>query len=614
MTRKIYLLYLFISFSTILFGQQKRNGHLPAARTKAEYQLMIDNNKNVKTTLGKATVWPSNMRMPGEFEESKAICISWAYEYNEDFSAIIGIDTNSVYGWISAQLAHYISQECEVWIRVWEANDTLKVKQFMGSLGWPLNNYKFFVKQGDDFWMRDFGPIGFYYGTKDSVGFTDMKYYDGRELDNVFPSYLASQMNYKNYPTALNAEGGNLMTDGYGRMFFSSKIKAANNDILRWSNTTTYTNMKTAFATNDLQELTVLNCDGGTGHIDLYTKLIDEETILVSKLPAEITANDRQIIEDNYQKMAALKSTYNRPYTIYRIPHPTGDEGKYDSVTCDQLFNDARNFVNGITVNNTFLFPAYSDEIDGNKEQTDSIVKLFQSIMPGYNVVPIDCRSMSPLGGAIHCITMQVPADNPIRIWHPKVQANKTLQTDFRIIAKCENYSGIKEVACVWRKNNGAWKTLTLTDSATYSIGILSIPDLTATDLVEYYIAAESNNGKKVTKPATATVYNQGYYRIQFSYGTNIEAIKVEPKNYLFAAFPNPAANQLNVPFQLLNNAQVNIQVLDITGKIWVEKQVKSAMGLQTEILDINNLPSGLYFYNLSIDGQMINTRKFLKQ
>jgi hypothetical protein len=104
---------------------------------------MIDNSKKSNTFLSKAEVLPSNMRMPGEFEESKAVAISWAYEYDADFTQILGIDTSTSYGWISAQLAHYISEECEVWIRLWDKNDSIKVLTFMESLGWPLSNYKF---------------------------------------------------------------------------------------------------------------------------------------------------------------------------------------------------------------------------------------------------------------------------------------------------------------------------------------------------------------------------------------------------------------------------------------------------------------------------------------
>ena len=126
MIKKFYILTLSILIGLNTFAQQKRSKHLPAARTKAEYQLMIDHAKKEPVFLGKGPILPSNMRMPGEFEESKAVCISWAYDYDE-FYNILGVDTYTTYGWISAQLAHYISEECEVWIRTWEQSDSIKI-------------------------------------------------------------------------------------------------------------------------------------------------------------------------------------------------------------------------------------------------------------------------------------------------------------------------------------------------------------------------------------------------------------------------------------------------------------------------------------------------------
>jgi hypothetical protein len=221
---------------------------------------------------------------------------------------------------------------------------------------------------------------------------------------------------------------------------------------------------------------------------------------------------------------------------------------------------------------------------------------------------------MSPLGGAIHCITMQIPADNPIRIWHPKIQVNKVFQNNFKIIAKCENYSGIKQANCIYRKNKEAWQTLSLTDSSGYHIGTLTVSGLTNTDFVEYYISAEANNGKKVVKPTTANTAANGYYRIQFENGTNINEALITVKNYLFEAYPNPAKSQLNIPFQLLEKGTVAIKITDITGKVLIEQITSAIAGQQENVFDISAISNGLYFYSLSINGTPINTRKFLKQ
>jgi agmatine/peptidylarginine deiminase len=289
----------------------------------------------------------------------------------------------------------------------------------------------------------------------DSIGFADMKYYDGRDNDNLFPSVLANKMNLANFETPLNAEGGNLMTDGFGRLVYSDIIGKANKDALGWTVAKSEETLKNIFGTQELIELKALQCDGGTGHIDLYTKFIDEQTLLVAQYPNEVTAQDKQIIEDNYQALTNLKSTYNRPFRIIRVEHPTNDSGTYTDITCDQINNDARNFINGLTVNNMFIFPDYYDGYTGNKEQDDRVIAFLEKTMPGYKIIPIDSRDLSPLGGAIHCITIQIPATNPLRIWHPSVDGIQPNLNKFHIVSKITTPSGVATAKCIWKKNKG---------------------------------------------------------------------------------------------------------------------------------------------------------------
>lgn len=607
---KLFLFLITITNASILFSQSLRyKGHLPLRRTPAETELFKHNSRN--SELGKATVWPAGMWMPGEFDESRAVAISWAYEYDEITYDVLGNDTTTTYGWISAQLAHYIADECEVWIRAWSPEDTLKIIAFMNNLGWPLRNHKFHLQKGDDFWIRDFGPVGFYYGSKDSVGFTDLKYYDGRDLDNVYPAYLAQKEGYNNYISAIYAEGGNLMADGFGTQVFSSVVKVINNQARGWSSATTYNNIRNHLGTPNLVETRTLECDGGTGHIDLFLKYIDEQTLMVAKYPEAITAQDKGIIEEGYQKLAAANCTYGRPHVIYRIPHPTNDNGKHDSITCSQINHDARTFVNGLTINRTFIFPSYSDELSGNKAQTDSIIELYKHLMPGYRIVPIDSRDLSPLGGEIHCITMQIPADNPIRIWHPSIRSSGSIQNNINMLAKITNHSGIKKADIYWRLNSGAWQVINLmADTGNFFKAILNIGNPNANDVLEYYIRAESNNGKVITKPITGP---WGGYRVDFGRNTGLDAFMIKPKDFLFSAWPNPASQGITINYQLKEAANVRLSILNLTGKEMMVRNVQNnGVGNFSEHFETTDLPEGLYFYSLEVNGIRIATKKLV--
>ncbi len=606
--RQIIILIAILIYSNSSNAQQKFNGHKPVGRTEAEKKLSKErgNSQLFKTGLNKR--FPASFVLPGEFEESQAVAISWSFDYDNNGN-VTGADTSSEYGVVSALLADAIQKECRVIIRVDKARDTIPVKAFMNNRNTPLFNYLFMVAKGDDWWTRDYGPMAFYNNTLDSISFTDMKYYDGRDNDDIFPEQLANIMGKVNYKTALNAEGGNFMTDGFGKMFFSDRLTLENEDILSWSKQAIFDTLRTSLGTPDLKELVSLECDGGTGHIDLYVKLIDEQTIIMSQYPSEITAQDRQIIEDNFQAISNMTSTYNRPFRILRVEHPTNDAGKHTRKSCNQLDADARNFINGTTVNNSFIFPSYYDGKTGNKEQHERIMTYFNRTLPGYNIVPIDSRDLSPLGGAIHCITMQIPAENPIRFWHPSVDGIQANLNKYHIIAKISNQSGIKTSKCFYRKNKGEWISTILTDSAGYFIGDILNSGLSGDDEIEYYLEAESNNGKTAYKPITAK--NGGYYKIRLRIPAGTEDDMVQRVNHLFTAYPNPARDLVNINFQIIEQADIKLNIYDGLGKlVYTENHEQTKPGLYTSEVNIEALPQGIYFYSLLINNKLSLSKK----
>jgi agmatine deiminase len=601
--------------STTLLIAQKPTFKLPAYRTLAEQQLAAEKAASTKLSpFGKTGfIFPGKVRYPGEFEESQAVCISWSYDY-DNLGNVIGIDTSSEYGFISAQLAKYISDELPVWIRVTTASDTLKVLAKMQNLGWPLtHNYTFFVIPGDDWWMRDFGPNGVYIGDKDSLAIIDLQYYDGRDLDDAFPKTVAAHLGIPNYESTFYGEGGNLMADGFGSVFFSDVMNEANDFQLGWDSVQTIDSLRNLFGATAPINLKALQCDGGTGHIDLYVKLADEQTLFVMEYPSVVTATDKKIIEDNYQYLTTLKSTYNRPYRIIRFPMPTNDNGVYNLKSCNQINADARTFINGITLNKTYLYPSYSNDVDGNKTQTALATALFEKHMSGYKVIPIDARASSPLGGSIHCITMQIPADNPVLIWHPSIDGYNLTTNPLPIQAKITNRSGIASAVCFWKKKTETtWHTTPLAASANDMFnGVIQPGPVTASDSIDYYIEAVTNNGKTAVKPITAP---NGYYTIYYKpYATGVSET-ILPKNYVFGAYPNPASQSLTIPVQLIEDAaSLSIKITDITGKEIESLNFGSVQaGFHKQQLNTAQFANGLYFYTVYQNGTAIGTRKFI--
>jgi hypothetical protein len=111
----------------------------------------------------------------------------------------------------------------------------------------------------------------------------------------------------------------------------------------------------------------------------------------------------------------------------------------------------------------------------------------------------------------------------------------------------------------------------------------------------------------------------EGYYQVYFTPNPDTltlgaEALRVYPKNYVFAAYPNPARQTVTIPFNMLQAAEVELVVHDITGKkvAAVKEMVKE--GMQQQELNVSEWPAGIYFYTLYMNGEKLITRKLTVQ
>jgi outer membrane protease len=86
-----------------------------------------------------------------------------------------------------------------------------------------------------------------------------------------------------------------------------------------------------------------------------------------------------------------------------------------------------------------------------------------------------------------------------------------------------------------------------------------------------------------------------------------VQNIKSDNRVYLA---PNPAQDYTQLHYQLKQNSKVSLQLTDITGKLIFEapERIYSA-GDQSIRISLKELPSGMYFTHLTIEGVKI-TRK----
>mgnify|MGYP003875295743 CR=1 FL=1 len=112
------------------------------------------------------------------------------------------------------------------------------------------------------------------------------------------------------------------------------------------------------------------------------------------------------------------------------------------------------------------------------------------------------------------------------------------------------------------------------------------------------YITGESNN-------SIATV--------KYSILTNISPSQNTPSDFYLQNYPNPFNPSTNISFKIPSNGNVKLSVHDIDGKelkvLVNEFMTAGSHSINFTALDFS---SGIYFYSLSVDGNLIGTKKMI--
>lgn len=552
-----------------LLNKRNYNGEYPLPKLPMISETL--ERSGAKDALGQTVSFPERVWFPGEWEEVMAIVVTAryihlvpdhendpaysaspivpgyaAYYYyapnavNPDivaygpYKTIIDVETDS--GKVFLNIMDGIQRGgAEAWVRIEQASDEQVIRQAMQKLNLRTDNMRFFVAKGNTFWFRDCGPICFYYGDDDKVAMLDFFYGSERALDDLLPSVLHRQMGIPNYITNIVWEGGNCLVDGVGGLVTSSAIYAPNNDTIgpvRWDGvnySTVGTTPKPAYSVEEVKSalydlvghravymLNRLNNDGGTGHVDLYADAINENGYLFTGMPERYGLwSDYDVANINITYMLQQENFWGRRYyDMGAVPFPAKNDGSpFESEAEYRDFT--RSYANHTIVNDVIVQPCFSpvgeDHLPTAKWDRDNIAEM-QKIYPGYKFHCVDMRTLDSMGGSIHCVTKQIPADNPIRFLHKtihdSISAGQLKEIPFTAIIT--NKSGIRSAQLNYRVDGGEWHTVNLTANGNCWSGSVPVSSLEKEKKVEYYFKATSNNDKTRTKPLNAA--NGGYF------------------------------------------------------------------------------------------------------
>jgi agmatine deiminase len=255
--------------------------------------------------------------------------------------------------------------------------------------GADLGKVQFFIMPTDSIWIRDYGPH--FIRQSSAPAIADSHYYPGRPLDNFVPTRLGDDaLLQPTYDMGLYYSGGNFQPGPNRSGFTTSLVHLDNPDFGDASIGQLYQQFQGIDTLHIMPKLP-FSVDG-TGHIDMWMYLIDDDTVIISRFLPGSNSDAITITENAVIYMEQLG------FEVFRVPAHNGWH-PYDS-GCHFTYTNA------YRVNDRIFVPTYG----GTHASRDmEALWAFQAAAPDCQIIPIDSYGIIYAAGAIHCIIMQVP-------------------------------------------------------------------------------------------------------------------------------------------------------------------------------------------------------------
>jgi agmatine/peptidylarginine deiminase len=273
------------------------------------------------------------------------------------------------------------------------ANQSFAKQQFLAA-GGDIHRIEFIYMPNDSIWLRDYGPHFVWHNGAKAI--VDSHYYPGRPLDNYIPSLLADDyFVMPSYDIPLYYSGGNFQPSA-DRQGFTTSLVHQDNPGFGESFISELYNTYQGIDTLHIFPRLPSSVDG-TGHIDMWFYLVDEDTVIISEF---LPGSDPDAITITNNAADYMRNTLG--YEVFRVPdhngfHPNDPQAHFT-------------YTNAFRVNDRIFIPTYGEGDSSHLARDAEALASWQAAAgPGVEIVPINSYDIIWAAGAIHCIVMQVP-------------------------------------------------------------------------------------------------------------------------------------------------------------------------------------------------------------
>jgi agmatine/peptidylarginine deiminase len=280
------------------------------------------------------------------------------------------------------------------WVVVSSTSQQQSATTSFTSGGANLNKVNFIILPNDSIWLRDYGPH--FIWQNNALAIVDSHYYPERPLDNFIPTLLGDdQFRIPTHDMGLYYSGGNFQPGPSRSGFITALVRLDNpgfSDAFIGGLYRQYQGIDTLHIMPQLP----FSVDG-TGHIDMWMYLVDEDSVIIGEFIPGSNATAIQITNNAVPYMQNLGFSVTRT-TSWNATYPGWGTTHFT-------------YTNAFRVNNRIFVPTYGAGGATYAARDTVALAAWQSAAgPDVTIVPINSWPIIYAAGAIHCIVMQVPA------------------------------------------------------------------------------------------------------------------------------------------------------------------------------------------------------------
>ncbi len=267
----------------------------------------------------------------------------------------------------------------------------------LSSSGANMDKVEFIIEPANAIWIRDYGPHFIF--QDGALALADSHYYPTRPLDNFIPTLIGDDhLIMPTYDMGLYYSGGNFQAGPNRTGFVTSLVLGDNPTTQGFDEDLIKELYQTYQGIDELHIMPQLPYTvDGTGHIDMWFHIVDEDTVIISEFKPGSNPTAIQITNNAVPYMEALG------FEVFRTP-------AWNANHPDNGYATHWTYTNAFRVNDRYFISTYGENYPEYADEDQQALETFQEAAgDDVEIIQIDSYPIIWAAGALHCIVMQVP-------------------------------------------------------------------------------------------------------------------------------------------------------------------------------------------------------------